>query len=432
MLIFNLLLYFILITSLLYVYLIITIFLVKSIVYIIRESKLYYQQKNATTDEDRKAFILKDYLLIVKTNPFLLHSTETKTLLIAVLAGNIILWQYFRSEWVYNGYKHKTAMEYHSLSHLLLTYEMGMLTLIQNPNAFILKPLNALQDSLISEAKTHLPKEDGEAAMFDYFFKLYPYAKLGYDPHHTEAKEISTLTYTILKDLSTKDIEDTKVREYRRYQLFPIAAEYFIFIQWNEYPIANSSWDEAQKSGIALFNDKVKLQQLEDIGRWALRYYTEYKKYPKIKNFMERNPKIEVMYINEIVAPLREVMESKVFHLTFRCEDELLPIIYKYVELYKQKFEPLMDKYYDKYDNVVVSKSTYMSDAACALCDVEPIKGTYVFDDKKDACYPTDRYKYLTTEYRESDPSTHYKWIYRVNELEKIIKNTNVREGYIN
>jgi len=427
--IFNLIGYFLAIVLLVYIYVVFLTFLAKTLFFIIKESKQWILQKLKKTKEDktRETFVLDEYLPIIKNNPFFLKTKENKIILVAVFIGNIIFWQYFRYKPENNQFEHKEAREYYALSHMLLSYNMGLLVIFRNPDSIVLKPLNLLQDSLIDSAKKHLPKDDGEIAMFNYHFKLYPYVATHYDPAPSEAKKISALTYKVLKEFSTLEIKDKEVREYSRYRLYPMAAEYFIFIQWNEYGHKSGEHRSyMEKVYTSLYKDPLKLKQLEDIGRWSLMHYKELKNYPKIDKFIKENPLIDAMYLADITLPLLGVLEAKIFHLTFRCEDELMPIVHKYIDIFSKRYHGKGDKRFRGYNNAIITQSAPFSDVSCALCEYEPMEGTYMF--KEDTCYPVHDVRGIIPEYKNSDPLTHFKWSYRVASLEKIILKTNTRE----
>jgi len=421
--------YFIAIMILLYLYIIFLVFVAKTLVYLYKESKQWIEQifKKVKTEKIRKTFVFAEYLTLIKTNAFLLQTKNNRYYGMVFLVLNILFWQQFRYKEVTTTiYQHKEAREYFSLSRMLLSYEMGMLTVLKSPSSIVLAPLNALQDSLIERAKEHLPKGDGEIAYYHYMFKLYPYLSRGYYPYPFEAKEIAALTYQVLQEFTTMPIADKEIREYDKYRLYAMAAEYFIYIMTAEYtkPLTyNKDVHYNQQIGIGLFKDSLKLKQLEDISRWSIKNYEELKQYPKIvKHLKEENPLMGAMYLLAIIEPLNTILESKMFHLTYRCEDELLPIVYKYIDIYDERYF-IKDM---KYGSIIHNRN--ISNFSCTLCGREPIKGTYMHDDKSDACYRADGYQDLIEEYRSEDLDTHYQWHARAAQLEKVILKTNFRE----
>ena len=403
-------------------------------IFLYKESKQWIEQilKKVKVEKIRKTFVFDEYRSFVKTNAFLLQTKNSRYYWMVFLVLNILLWQHFRyKEVTTTVYQHKEAREYFSLSRMVVSYEMGLLILFRSPGSILLTPLNALQDSLIDRAKEHLPKGDGEIAVYHYMFKLYPYLSRGYYPYPFEAKEIAALTYQVLQEFTTMPIADKEIREYQKYRLYAMAAEYFIYIMWAEYkkPLTyRKDVHYNEKFRTDLFKDSLKLKQLEDIGRWSIKHYEELKKYPKIaKHIKEENPLMGAMYLNDIVVPLTLILESKMFHLTYRCEDELLAMSYKYIDIYNKQYQGKDDKYW-KYSMGIVYQNSSLSNTTCALCDYEPIPKTYMHDDKSDACYQVNDYQYIIEEYKDQDPDTHYKWHDRVAELEKIILKTNFRE----
>jgi hypothetical protein len=426
----ELLFYFILILIVVYLYTIFFLAIGKSVLYVIKEIKTFINQKRGKTEEKRPVFVKETYIQLITTNPFLVAKT-TRTLLIVALLANILFWQYFRTTWVTKEYQHKQAMEYHALSHMLLSYEMGIVTFLRNPDHIILKPMNLLQDQLIKQGKSYLPNDDGAEAIFDFMFKLYPYGAIKYDPHDTtKAKELVDLTFSLMETLMTKPIADPHIRNFRRYRIFPHIAEYFIWIHWNQYGIAKDNSEVIQS-----YRDPLQMARMERAGFWTKELYESYKQYPKIKAYMDNDPKFTVLYNTYTVLFLREVIESKIHRLTFRCEDELIPIVYDYVQHYRDKFFPLDlkaikkgDRYYIPHRNLIVSKSEILSNTTTALCGTEPIKGTYSKSFKSNTGFPVDHYKYLVRTYFNKDPDKYFKWDHNVAELEELILGTTTRK----
>jgi len=429
----NLIGYIIVIVILIYIYIVLLTLTAKTLFFLFKESKQWILQKLKRIKEDRVrvTFAQEEYLKLIQ-NPFFLQSKKSRLYLVLFFVGNVFAWQYFRYTDVTNTeFEHKEAREYYALGHLLLTYDMGLVTLFRNPDSIFLRPINSLQDTIIENAKENLPDNDGEIALYHYMFKLFPFMETHYDPAPSEAKKIEALTYKVLKEFSILPIQDKEVREYSRYRLYPMAAEYFLFIQWEEYKTPGKSMRKrhySEKVYTSLYKDPFKIKQLEDIGRWSLMHYEELKKYPKINRFIQKNPLIDAMYLADIILPLRGVLESKIFNLTFRCEDDLLAITHKYTGIYNKKYFKAKDKRYWGYKNAIVSQAAPFSNTSCALCSYEPIMGTYLPSFKRDTCYPPSELKSLIKEYREEDAQTHYKWAYRVAALEKTILKTNIRE----
>ena len=419
--------YFLIIVVLMYFYIILLRFFGKTLLFIYAESRQLFLQKFKRTKPEkfRKTFGLLDYLSLISEN-FFLSSKANRYYWILFVVGNIVMWQYFRYKDMSNTvFEHKKAREYYALSHHLLSYHMGLTVLFRNPDSFLLKPVNLLQDAMIDDAKKHLPENDGEIAMYHYMFKLYPYMQSHYYPSKDEAKAVTDLSYQVLKEFSTLPIKDKEVREYSRYRLYPMAAEYFIYTMLAEYKTKRDGDIEyIEKVLTDSYKDTLKQQRLRDVGMWSLMHFEGLKKYERINDFIENNHLIEIMYISDIVVPLREVMLGKVFHFTFRCDDELLPMIYKYIDIYNQKYYTRPDENLWGYRAVIVNKSWDLSNISCALCEFEPIRGTYVH--KSSACYPKERDQYYDSIYWQKDPQTHQKWFYRVRELKKVIKKNNI------
>ena len=458
----ELIVYFFLIVVLLYLYIILLTFLGKTFFFFLKHIKKYiseikivqtYQDKYIEKPEEfmyfkiaiknyfKKLFgkrvvftkidiksLRQEYATVIKTNPFLLHSKENRYYWVLFLVGNILAWQYFRYTDIENTqFKHTKAREYYALSHQLLSYDMGLIILFRNPDSILLKPLNLLQDALIESAQEYLPKDDGEIAMYHYQFKLYPYMVTHYDPSLSDAKKVQALTYKVLEEFSTLPIQDQEVREYSRYRLYPMAAEYFLFIarmDYKDHAKIHGHRKYRERMLTNYFKDAYKMKQLEDIGRWSVMHYETLQKYPRIDQFIKENPLIDAMYLATITLPLEGVLQSKLFNLTYRCDDALVPLAYKYINTFYNRYYALTDKRYWGYSNAIITQAEALLGAFHSLCGYELIgKDKLLYDG-----WPVREFLFYPQESKDENPNDHLKWWYRVAELEKIILKTNFRE----
>lgn len=269
----------------------------------------------------KKSFSPTDSILLKRSQFVALSLT-----CIVLVSGQYI---YERNRWITPHSAYLDAKNYMVVGMVLLEYRTIGASFIY-PERLIWKPADWLQRIIGKTGQSLIPENDGEHAIWQYYFVLAPYINRLHAPRTREVYRLIDTAEYVLQTLAEKKIEDDVFREDKQYAIYPLVSLFYVYSYKGRYFLK----PQTKRYYEGLFKDPSQVVKLKEVVNWSIAKEKKWTGNDLVQQFIEEHPDIELVQIASVAILLQEILRYQIHNLEFTCDDRHVNLYYEYVKRY--------------------------------------------------------------------------------------------------
>lgn len=350
--------YLLLIVLLVFAYLSIFLILIRYFVFSLRKYKI--------TGFSKKLLVPDKKIMLKGTRLIVLFS-----IVLTLVTGQFL---FERERWIKDRSSHLESKNYLVTGMVLLQYRTVGAAFIY-PERLICRPFVWLQRAISSSGRKLIPKEDGEHAIWEYFFELAVYINRFHVPQTEAVYKLINSSEFILKKLSSNaNIRDEYFNNEIQYLIYPLTGFYYSTIYKSKYFLR----PQTKRYYEGLHKDPNQVKKLKQIVGYFLEKELEWGKHPQVIEYLKLNPDIELTHIASVIILLHDILRYQIFNLEYHCEDKYVKLYHNYVERYTGEDSPYfkVDRQMQRrLDNPIIYHGATHNFIGHSLCGFPKLKG---------------------------------------------------------
>ncbi len=264
------------------------------------------------------------------------NSKRIRSIMALVAVASMTVYVNQRVKWMGEDNANLTAKEYYVSGQVLNAFR-AMLTTFIHPEIPILAPLHWLQAAIYNQGIQQLPEKDGEKGVWQNQWFHYHYSKkdreelfiVNWRPTETMRARLDQW-WNSLESMATGSYADRQMEEEHYYFDFTsLAMSYRLCKGYYASHYAGS------EHKLALMPNHVERARL--LSEWLWELQSKWRLSSKIMDFIEKNPRLEAMYLYVLQYELGHYLQGTINQHQFSCDNIAIE---RYVAARKQFVDP--------------------------------------------------------------------------------------------